>query len=88
MKYDVTRLLAHKSQDEIKLLLNFFLTHKEQQTIAERVAVIQLLLEDELSQRDIAAKQQISIAKITRGSNMLKTLNSALLAKLTALLAR
>lgn len=50
----------------------FILTPDEQVQLAGRVEIVAALLKGELTQREIAHKHNISIAKITRGSNMLK----------------
>lgn len=53
-------------------LLMLFLTHEERDDIAKRYLLIKALLEDKLTQREIAEQYDISISKITRGSNALK----------------
>lgn len=70
--------LCVNSKDKSKLesLLKFFLTFEEQEQIAGRIILVQELLKGEKTQREIAKDFDISIAKITRGSNMLKTIDT------------
>lgn len=63
------------SVEQLDELLQLFLTFEEKETMAARVLLVQELLRGELTQRDIAHKLNISIAKITRGSNALKTVS-------------
>jgi TrpR family transcriptional regulator, trp operon repressor len=56
-------------------LLSIFLTHEERLAIADRYVIIKDLLDGELSQRELSRQRQVSIAKITRGSNVLKTMD-------------
>ena len=65
-------------QDQLNDLFKFFLTAEEQEQMGKRILLIQALLKGELTQRDIAKKLEISISKITRGSNMLKNTPSQL----------
>lgn len=68
-------LLNQCDEKSLKEFLDFFLTASEKKALADRVQLIKLLLEDKLTQREIASQYHISIAKITRGSNMLKGLS-------------
>jgi TrpR family trp operon transcriptional repressor len=56
--------------------LDVFLTHEERQSIATRLCIVKALLAEELTQREIAQQFNVSIAKITRGSNELKRLTA------------
>lgn len=56
--------------------LDVFLTHEERQSIATRLCIVKALLAEELTQREIAQQFNVSIAKITRGSNELKRLTT------------
>jgi TrpR family trp operon transcriptional repressor len=56
--------------------LDLFLTHEERQSIATRLCIVKALLAEELTQREIAQQFNVSIAKITRGSNELKRLTT------------
>ncbi len=67
-----------KSEKDLGALLGVLLTPTERQEIAVRVLILRELLRGELTQREIAEKLPVSIAKVTRGSNVLKQTNSAL----------
>lgn len=70
----LTLCLKAKTADELSDLLNCFLTIEEKESIADRYAIIKALLDEKLPQRDIAAQLDVSIAKITRGSNAMKSI--------------
>ena len=55
--------------DELSKLL---FTPEERDAISKRIRIIEELMKDEKTQREIAADHHVSIAKITRGSNALK----------------
>jgi TrpR family trp operon transcriptional repressor len=71
----ITLCSEESSKGNLKEILDFFLTFEERKVIATRVLLIRELLKGEKTQRQIAAELGISIAKITRGSNMLKLLS-------------
>lgn len=60
-------------------LLDLVLTPEEKNDIATRCLIILELLSEKNSQRDIAKNLNVSIAKITRGSNELKRVKPAIL---------
>lgn len=64
-----------KTISEIQALFDFFLTPEEKNAISLRVTLTQALLKGKLTQREIASQFGVSIAKITRGSNMLKLIS-------------
>lgn len=64
--------LKVKSEKELEALLDVYLTLSEKQEIAGRYLIIKALLKGEKPQREIAQEFQISIAKVSRGSNVLK----------------
>ena len=70
--------LDTKSPKQLNELLELFLTTEERSAIALRVKLIQELLRNKKTQRDIASDLEISIAKITRGSNALKIIPDSL----------
>ena len=59
-------------------LFDLFLTLEEKEALATRCLLVGELLKGKKTQREIAAQLQISISKITRGSNALKTINKEL----------
>jgi len=60
-------------------LLDVFLTIEEKENIATRYLIVQALLRKEKPQREIAKDLNVSIAKITRGSNELKRVDKKVL---------
>ncbi len=67
------------AEDRLEDLFDMISTVEERNSLALRVQVIRLLLEDDLSQRDIQKQLSTSIATVTRGSNMLKTVDPEML---------
>ena len=61
-----------KAQDFLTLLL----TPDERDTVGLRLQIVAQLLDKNLSQREIQQNLNTSAATITRGSNMLKTMDS------------
>ncbi len=70
---------ACKTTAELDEFFKFFLTPDEQQQMANRVEVVKRLLHEKETQREIAANMKVSIAMITRGSNMLKLCSGKML---------
>jgi TrpR family trp operon transcriptional repressor len=72
--------LCLKAQDAETLskLFDFFLTIEEKSVITDRFLIIKALMEGRQTQRDIASTLGVSIAKITRGSNALKSIDPKL----------
>ncbi|SQH75628.1 Trp operon repressor homolog [Shewanella benthica] len=68
------KVVNHHDHNALLELFELLLTEDERSAIASRLKVFQALLEGELSQRQIAAEFQISIATITRCSNYLKNM--------------
>lgn len=62
----------------LEQLLQFLLTDEEVAQLEKRVLLVQALLSEEATQREIAKNLQVSISKITRGSNSLKHINADL----------
>ena len=76
---DFIGLCRHaSSDDELHALLKLLLTIDEQEQLATRVELLRALLKGDKPQRTIAEELKISIAKITRGSNALKTISPSL----------
>ena len=76
--------LASANQRNLSSLFELLLTQEEKESIAARCLIIMELLKQEKTQRDIAADLNVSIAKITRGSNELKRMSPELIAFLKA----
>jgi TrpR family trp operon transcriptional repressor len=70
--------LAAKDEKSLSELLDFILTPEERESISTRCLIVKALLAKQLTQRDIAKSLQVSIAKITRGSNELKRISRKL----------
>jgi TrpR family trp operon transcriptional repressor len=67
-----------KTPEQFNELLDLFLTIEEREALALRYLLIKKLLEGKRTQREISADLQISISKITRGSNALKIISNDL----------
>lgn len=65
-----------KSVDQFKYFFELFFSPEERKDISNRYVIVKELLEGTKTQREIAKDHHISIAQITRGSNMLKVLNA------------
>lgn len=63
---------------DLKKLFDLFFTIEEKETFAARYMIIHALLNEQLTQREIAEKYNVSIAQITRGSNALKIIDQKL----------
>lgn len=73
------KLCSHfKTNEELKELFDLFLTLEEKEDVAKRFRILKALLDEKLTQREIAEKLGVSISKITRGSNALKIISSQL----------
>lgn len=70
--------LEENSQLSLELF-DLFLTPEEKEALSTRYLIIQALLQQKKSQREIAKELQVSIAKITRGSNELKRMKPSLI---------
>lgn len=66
-----------QSKKELDRFFDLFLTIEEKNLLSSRTLIIKELLEDKLTQREIAKIHQVSIAQITRGSNALKRMDPA-----------
>jgi len=67
-----------KTKQQFDELFDLFLTIDERNDIKDRLVLIRELLQGEKTQREIAAEHNISIAKISRGSNYLKIISKDL----------
>lgn len=71
--------LETKKPAFLEELLNLLLTIEEKEHLSSRMQIIRALLNEKLSQREIADKMRVSISQITRGSNALKIISDDLL---------
>lgn len=67
-----------KDEQLLDQLFQFFFTAEEREHLATRTQLVEQLIKGEKTQREIAKDLQISIAKITRGSNNLKEITTEL----------
>ena len=65
-------LVAVKEPRILEELSKLFFTPEERNSISKRISIIEELIKGEMTQREMAEDLEISIAKITRGSNALK----------------
>ncbi|WP_257295083.1 trp operon repressor [Endozoicomonas sp. YOMI1] len=75
--FQVIKLL--KRQQDVEALhevMAVLLTREEREAIGSRLAIMQALISEEESQREIAARIGVSITKVTRCSNYLKMLSA------------
>lgn len=77
---DFIHLCLHTQDHKILIqLFELFFTTEERYDLATRYLIIKNLISNELTQREMAAKFNVSIAKITRGSNELKRTQTRLI---------
>jgi len=67
-----------KAVEELNDFFDLFLTIDEKEDVANRYLIVRDLLKGEKTQREMAEELHVSIAKITRGSNSLKTIGENL----------
>lgn len=68
-----------RNEKELDELLTMFLTPEEKLSLSGRALIIRSLLQKNCSQREMAEELDVSIAKITRGSNELKRVSPELM---------
>ena len=83
----LTLIRSTDSTDLFSELCALMFTLEEKEQIALRVELVKELLKGEKTQRQISQDLNISIAKITRGSNALKTVSGELKAHIKKALA-
>jgi TrpR family trp operon transcriptional repressor len=66
-----------KTAQQFNSFFELFLTINEREELLARFKIIKELLKGEKTQREIADYHNVSIAKITRGSNQLKIIDEA-----------
>lgn len=67
-----------RGPEELDELLALFLTPEERADISTRYLIVRELIRGKKTQRQMAKDLKVSIAKITRGSNFLKTISQDL----------
>lgn len=67
-----------ETREELEELFHLFFTLEEKEAVSKRHGLVKALLEEKLTQREIAERLQVSISKITRGSNALKIISKQL----------
>lgn len=67
-----------KTEEQFDDFFNLFLTASERDAVADRYKIVKELLKGDKTQREMAEDLGTSIAKITRGSNYLKTISEDL----------
>ena len=79
--------LLQRQQDAqaLQALMGVLLTREEREAVGTRLAIMRALLTANESQREIARRVGVSIAKVTRCSNFLKTLSDAEMTMIQAL---
>ena len=65
-------LAEEQDPKRLEVLSLLLFTAEERESLASRIRIIEELLKGKMTQREIAKKYGVSIAKITRGSNALK----------------
>lgn len=68
-------LNSQQDAEALHNVMGVLLTQEEREAIGSRLAIMRALLAGEESQREIARRIGVSITKVTRGSNYLKTLS-------------
>ncbi len=85
--HEIMKLCANETDEKnLMALLDLLLTPEEKNDLGMRYWIIKELLAGKKTQREMARELNVSIAKITRGSNELKRINQDFLAHLKKLL--
>jgi TrpR family trp operon transcriptional repressor len=75
----LTLCLETKDEKTLSELFELLLTSEERSSLETRCLIVQELLAQKKTQRQIAEEHKVSIAKITRGSNELKRMSPDLI---------
>lgn len=67
------KCLKLESLKDLEAFFTLFLTPSEREEIARRYLIVLELLKGEKTHREIARDLKVSVAKVSRGSNALKT---------------
>lgn len=70
--------LGAEDEKMLSELFDLLLTPEEKSSLETRCLIVKALLDQQKTQRQIASELQVSIAKITRGSNELKRISPKL----------
>ncbi|WP_299729904.1 trp operon repressor [uncultured Endozoicomonas sp.] len=74
----VIKLLSdQQSADSLHEVMHVLLTREEREAIGSRLSIMRALVAGKESQREIAKRIGVSITKVTRCSNYLKTLSAS-----------
>ncbi len=68
----IERSLKFKSEPELQLFFDVILTPSEKIEFGNRLAILSELISAKKTQREIARSLNVSIANISRGSNVIK----------------
>lgn len=74
-RYFLELCMAAEDDKTLSELFGLLLTAEEKDSIETRCLIIKALLEQKLPQRKMSEELNVSIAKITRGSNELKRIS-------------
>jgi TrpR family trp operon transcriptional repressor len=77
-RFFIKACLEISNEQSLEAFLSLFLTISEKEDISTRVSIIEELLKQEKPQRQISKDINVSIAKISRGSNYLKQIDPKL----------
>ena len=66
------KLCATLSEDQLTELFSLFLTVAERDDITDRFIILTTMLNSKMTHREIAREFNISLAKVSRGSNAIK----------------
>ncbi|MCE3269000.1 MAG: tRPR [Burkholderiales bacterium] len=65
--------LKYKTIDELAEFFELFLTISEREEIPKRLQIVNELIKGKSTQREIAKNLKVSIANVTRASNIIKS---------------
>lgn len=68
----IEHCLKFKTQAELELFFDVVFTASEKVEFGNRLAIMKDLLQNQKTQREIAGDLEVSIANISRGSNVIK----------------
>ena len=68
----IEHCLKFKQPSELELFFDVMFTPSEKVEFGNRLAIMKDLLENKKTQREIASSLEVSIANISRGSNVIK----------------